>query len=108
VKKWTRLTQDYLRGRTTLKRVLLLIDSRHGLKPVDQEIMDKLDQSAVVYMVVLTKIDKLKPSDVKGVIDATQQGISRRPGAFPRLVAVSSKSGAGMDVLRAEIAALAR
>lgn len=108
VKKWTRLTQDYLRGRTTLKRVLLLIDSRHGLKPVDQEIMDALDQAAVVYMVVLTKIDKLKPSEVKSVIDATQRGISRRPGAFPRLVAVSSKSGEGLDVLRAEIAALAR
>jgi GTP-binding protein len=107
VRQWTRLTQDYLRGRTTLRRVLLLIDSRHGLKAVDEEIMDALDQSAVVYMIVLTKTDKLKTADVKAVIEATEKAISRRPGAFPRLCAVSSKSGDGLDVLRAEIAALA-
>ena len=108
VERWTRLTQDYLRGRTTLRRVLLLIDSRHGLKAVDEKIMDALDQSAVVYMIVLTKTDKLKTAEIKAVTEATAKAISRRPGAFPRLVAVSSKSGDGLDVLRAEIAALAR
>ncbi len=107
VEKWTRLTRDYLRGRTSLKRVLLLIDSRHGLKPTDLEIMDVLDQSAVVYMIVLTKTDKLKAAEIKAVQEATAKAISRRPGAFPRLCAVSSKSGAGLEELRAEIAALA-
>ncbi|MET0546104.1 MAG: ribosome biogenesis GTP-binding protein YihA/YsxC [Caulobacterales bacterium] len=108
VKQWTKLTQDYLRGRTSLKRVLLLVDSRHGLKPADVEIMDVLDVSAVVYMIVLTKTDKLKSPEIEAVQSATAKAISRRPGAFPRLCAVSSKSGAGMENLRAEIAALAR
>lgn len=107
IKKWTTLTRDYLRGRVSLKRVFLLIDSRHGLKPADVEVMDALDRAASVYHIVLTKTDKIKPSELAAVIAATAKAIARRPGAFPRIAAVSSHSGDGIDVLRAEIAALA-
>ena len=106
VEKWTRLTRNFLRGRVNLKRVYLLIDSRHGLKPVDEKIMDVFDEAAVSYQIVLTKADKIKPPAVKRVSEDTLAAIAKRPAAFPRLVATSSAKGDGIDLLRAEIAAL--
>ena len=107
IRRWTALTRDYLRGRVSLKRVFLLIDARHGLKPTDLEVMETLDRAASVYQIVLTKTDKVKPSALAAVAAATAGSISRRPGAFPRIASVSSHTGSGIDILRAEIAALA-
>lgn len=107
IERWTKLTRDYLRGRPSLKRVLLLIDSRHGLKPHDNEVMDTLDTSAVTYQIVLTKADKIKPTELAEVAKAVSAAIAKRPAAHPDVIATSSETGLGIDVLRAEIAALA-
>jgi GTP-binding protein len=104
-KTFQNLGRSYLRGRPNLKRVYLLVDSRHGLKPPDAEALDALDQAAVSYQVVLTKADKIKPSELARVEEATLKAISRRPAAFPRLLATSSEKGLGLPELRAEIAA---
>jgi GTP-binding protein len=106
VERWTRLTRNFLRGRVNLKRVYLLIDSRHGLKPVDMKIMDVFDEAAVSYQIVLTKTDKIKPPAVARVSEETLAAIARRPAAFPRIVTTSSSKGEGIDTLRAEIADL--
>ena len=105
VKKFQDLGRDYLRGRVTLKRVYLLIDARHGLKAVDKEPMDALDLAAVSYQIVLTKADKLKKGEGEKVAAATLKGISKRPAAFPRVLATSAEKGTGIPELRAEIAA---
>lgn len=105
VKKFQNLGRDYLRGRPNLKRVYLLIDARHGLKPPDLEAMDALDLAAVSYQIVLTKADKLKSGELEKVFAATQKSIAKRPAAFPRVVATSSEKGTGLPELRAEIAA---
>ena len=105
VKKFQNLGRDYLRGRPNLKRAYLLIDARHGLKEVDIEPMDAFDRAAVSYQIVLTKADKLKPSEVEAVVRRTQAAIAKRPAAFPRVLATSSEKGAGLPELRAEIAA---
>ena len=98
--------RDYLRGRVTLKRVYLLIDARHGLKPPDAVAMDALDEAAVSYQIVLTKADKVRPaSDVAKVVEETLKGVSKRPAAFPRVMATSSEKGTGLPELRAEILA---
>jgi GTP-binding protein len=111
VKDWTRLVFDYLRGRATLRRVYVLIDARHGLKPVDGEAMDLLDQAAVSYQVVLTKLDKIAdaPDDAPALrlIEATNAALRKRPAAHPVVLTTSSERGWGMDELRAEIAGLA-
>ncbi|MDF1769981.1 ribosome biogenesis GTP-binding protein YihA/YsxC [Maricaulis sp.] len=106
VEKWTRLTKAFLRGRVNLKRVYLLIDSRHGLKEVDLKIMDVFDEAAVSYQVVLTKTDKIKPPAVIRLIAETGEKIAKRPAAFPRVIATSSAKQDGVDQLRAEIVAL--
>jgi GTP-binding protein len=106
VEKWTRLTRSFLRGRVNLKRVYLLIDSRHGIKDVDNGIMDVFDTAAVSYQIVLTKTDKLKSGEEDAVLAATAEAIRKRPAAFPRILATSSAKKDGLDVLRAEIAAL--
>jgi GTP-binding protein len=106
VEKWTRLTRSFLRGRVNLKRVYLLIDSRHGVKDVDNGIMDVFDTAAVSYQVVLTKTDKLKSGEEDAVIAATAEAIRKRPAAFPRVLTTSSAKKDGLDILRAEIAAL--
>ena len=108
VDKWTRLTRDFLRGRVNLKRVYLLIDSRHGLKKVDLAIMDVFDESAVSYQIVLTKTDKIKPPAVKRVTQETLDAVLKRPAAFPRVLATSSSKKDGLDMMRAEIAELSR
>ena len=105
--RWTTLTRDYLRGRPTLKRIVLLIDGRHGLKPDDMDVMDALDKVAVTYQIVLTKADKVKPTEIDATKDATQALIAKRPAAHPDVIATSSETGLGIDLLRAEIAALA-
>ena len=102
-KDFQNLGRAYLRGRPNLKRVYLLIDARHGLKTVDGEALDALDTSAVSYQIVLTKADKLKPAEVDKVVDQTLKAISRRPAAFPRVLATSSEKGGGIPELRAEI-----
>ena len=102
-KKFQDLGRAYLRGRPNLRRVYLLIDSRHGLKPADAEAMDALDQAAVSYQIVLTKADKLKPAEVEAVVQRTQVAIAKRPAAFPRVIATSTEKGTGIPELRAEI-----
>jgi GTP-binding protein len=100
------LGRAYLRGRPNLKRVYLLIDARHGLKAVDGEALDALDTAAVSYQIVLTKADKMKPAEVAAVTEQTLIAVSKRPAAFPRVLATSSEKGTGMPQLRAEIAAI--
>jgi len=103
VKKFQNLGRDYLRGRPNLKRAYLLIDSRHGLKEVDNEPMDALDKAAVSYQIVLTKADKIKPAELAKVIEATQNAIKKRPAAHPVVLATSSESDFGIPELRREI-----
>lgn len=107
IERWTSLVRDYLRGRAPLKRVILLIDARHGVKPHDKDVMDALDKAAVAYQVVLTKADKLKASEVAEITEATRALIAKRPAAHPELRTTSSETGLGIDLLRADIAALA-
>lgn len=104
VEAWTKLIFDYLRGRVTLKRVYLLIDARHGIKKIDEEVMDLLDKAAVSYQIVLTKIDKIKPVVVPKLISETVEKTRKRPAAFPEVIATSSEKGTGMDELREAIA----
>lgn len=105
VKQFQSVGRDYLRGRPNLKRAYLLIDARHGLKDVDLEPMDTFDKAAVSYQIILTKADKMKPSEVEALTAKTQAAIARRPAAFPRVLATSSEKGFGIPELRAEIAA---
>ncbi len=101
------LGRAYLRGRPNLKRVYLLIDARHGLKAPDAEALDALDRAAVSYQIILTKADKLKAGEAAVMVAATLTGIAKRPAAFPRVIATSAQTGAGLPDLRAEIAAAA-
>ncbi|MEM7748033.1 MAG: ribosome biogenesis GTP-binding protein YihA/YsxC [Pseudomonadota bacterium] len=103
VDAWTSLIKDYLRGRTTLRRVFVLVDARHGLKPIDREIFSMLDESAVTYQVVLTKIDKLKLGQAEKVTQETTQAISTHAAAFPLVLATSSEKRVGLSELRASI-----
>jgi GTP-binding protein len=103
--KFQNLGRNYLRGRPNLKRAYLLIDARHGLKAVDTEALDALDEAAVSYQIVLTKADKLKPAEVEAVTARTLAQVSRRAAAFPRVLATSAAKGAGIPELRAEILA---
>jgi GTP-binding protein len=107
ISAWTRLVSRYLAGRAALGRVFLLIDARHGIKSSDEELMDTLDTAAVVYQAVLTKIDKLKGGEREKVLADVSAALAKRPAAFPRVLATSSRSGEGIDELRAEIAELA-
>lgn len=106
-KRWAGLTRDYLKGRSSLKRVCLLVDARHGLKEIDGEVMTLLDQSAVNYQIVLTKTDKMKPTEVARLAEDIAAAIKRRPAAHPLVLATSSETGEGIAELRAELAALA-
>ncbi len=104
---WTKLMKAYLRGRQQLARVFVLIDGRHGVKDVDAQMFDMLDQSAVSYQVVLTKLDEVKKSEAQERVAATLQALSRRPAAFPGAIFTSSRTGEGVAELRAAIAGLA-
>ncbi|AQT45497.1 GTP-binding protein [Bartonella apihabitans] len=103
VDQWTKLIFDYLRGRTTLKRVYVLIDARHGIKKNDQDVLTLLDKAAVSYQIVLTKIDKIKTTELQKLIDNTHKAIVKRPAAFPHIIATSSEKGIGLDDLRGTI-----
>ncbi len=105
VESWNALIHAYLRGRASLKRVFILVDSRHGLKPSDETIMNELDGAAVSYQIVLTKADKVKPPALAAVLAATAEAIRRRPAAYPEVLATSSARGDGIEALKAEIAA---
>ena len=107
IARWTKLTREYLTGRAGLRRVFLLIDSRHGFKPGDIDIMAMLDETAVTYQIVLTKIDKIKQAELAKVLSKTQKAIARRPAAHPEIIQTSSVKKTGLDVLQAEIATLA-
>ncbi len=104
VDAWTKLVFDYLRGRATLKRVYVLIDSRHGLKKNDEEVLDLLDKAAVSYQIVLTKTDKIKEPAVDKLIAETTEKIRKRPAAYPFVLSTSSEKGKGLDELRQAIA----
>ncbi|MEP9398541.1 ribosome biogenesis GTP-binding protein YihA/YsxC [Mesorhizobium sp. KR2-14] len=108
VDAWTKLVFDYLRGRVTLKRVYVLIDSRHGIKKNDEEVLSLLDKAAVSYQIVLTKTDKIKAAGVPRLIAETQEKIRKRPAAFPAIIATSSEKGDGMEELREAIALAVR
>jgi GTP-binding protein len=104
VDAWTKLVFDYLRGRVTLKRVYLLIDSRHGIKKNDEEVLTLLDKAAISYQIVLTKTDKIKAAGVQPLIEDTLLKIKKRAAAFPTVLATSSEKNEGLDELRAAIA----
>lgn len=103
---WQNLIFSYLRGRTTLKRVVLLIDARRGVMPVDSEAMTILDEAAVSYLPVMTKIDKLVASERELAVSRCRESLARHVAAFPDLIATSSATGEGLESLRAHIAAL--
>ena len=103
VRKWRHLVNDYLRGRSMLKRALVLVDSRHGLKDVDREVMEMLDSAAVSYHLVLTKADKVKPTALAATLDATRTEAARHPAAHPALFATSSETGQSIAELRTAI-----
>src|SRR6185312_3533046 len=93
VKGWTRLIGDYLRGRRELKRVFLLIDARHGIKPNDTETMKLLDEAAVSYQVVLTKADKPKASELAAVTSRVTEAVAKHPAAYPQILTSSARMG---------------
>ena len=106
VEKWQRLLKRYLSGRQTLRRAFVLIDARHGAKKVDEEIMDLLDKSAVTFQVVMTKVDKVRKSDLDKSLEVTRKALSKHPAAFPELVMTSSEKGEGIATLRSIIAGI--
>ena len=107
VEKWQRLLKAYLTGRPTLRRAFVLIDARHGIKAVDEEILSLLDSAAVTFQVVLTKIDKVKANDREKVVAQVREALNKHPAAFPELVLTSAEKGDGIPTLRAIIAGLA-
>ncbi|MCF6274050.1 MAG: ribosome biogenesis GTP-binding protein YihA/YsxC [Rhodobacteraceae bacterium] len=106
VEKWQRLLKAYLSGRATLRRVFMLIDSRHGPKAVDEEIMELLGTAAVTFQVVLTKVDKPSKGDYTKVLEQTRKVLQKYPAAYPEIIATSSEKGTGLDILRTTIATM--
>ena len=106
VEKWQRLLKQYLQGRVGLRRAFVLIDSRHGVKDVDEEIMSLLDSAAVTFQVVMTKTDKVKDKERAKIMDQVRSKLSKHPAAFPEIVLTSSEKGDGIPTLRALIANL--
>jgi len=107
VRGWTRLIEDYLKGRRELRRVFLLIDARHGVKPNDRDTMALLDESALSYQAVLTKADKPKQSELDAAIAKTEAELAKHPAAYPQVLVTSARTGSGIPDLRAAIAGLA-
>jgi GTP-binding protein len=106
VKGWTKLIRDYLRGRRELKRVFLLIDARHGIKPTDREIMTLMDEAAVSYQAVLTKADKPKASELAEVLEKVSAELAKHPAAYPEVLVTSARLGNGIPELKAAVASL--
>jgi GTP-binding protein len=107
VSRWQRLIRSYLMGRPSLRRVFILIDARHGLKAPDRDTMDLLDESAVSYQAVLTKADKCSQAELARVRAGVEEEMKKRPAAYPEIIVTSSRTGAGIAELRAELAKLA-
>jgi GTP-binding protein len=103
LRQWRYLVNDFLRGRDVLKRALVLIDSRHGIKDVDNEILDMLDAAAVSYRVVLTKTDKIKATELAEVYARTEAEVRKRPAAHPDIISTSAEKGMGLPELRAAV-----
>jgi GTP-binding protein len=108
VEAWTSLIKDYLRGRPNLARVMLLVDSRHGIKTVDKEIMTLLDEAAVTYQIVLTKADKINELKIAAVLRETEAALKKHAAAFPIVLVTSVETNAGIPDLRATIAGIAK
>jgi GTP-binding protein len=106
VAKWQALLRQYLAGRQTLRRAFVLIDARHGIKAVDEEILKLLDRSAVTYQAVLTKADKVSATERDAVIEQVKGALSKHPAAYPEIVVTSSEKGDGIETLRAIIATM--
>ncbi len=106
VAKWQKLLKQYLSGRQTLRRAFVLIDARHGVKPVDEEILSLMDSSALTFQVVLTKVDKIKTSEREAVLEQVRAALVKHPAAYPEIVLTSSEKGEGIPTLRAIIATL--
>jgi GTP-binding protein len=104
---WQRLVRQYLRGRSALLRTCVLIDARHGFKEVDRRFMSMLGEAAVAYQVVLTKVDQVPAGELPDLLATLSAELERKPGAHPELIATSARTGAGIDRLRAALAALA-
>jgi GTP-binding protein len=107
IESWTRLIESYLKGRSSLRRVCFLIDSRHGIKEADRPVMRLLDRSAVSYQIILTKIDKLRPAELAARLKSTAAGAAQHVAAHPEILAASALAGTGIPELRATLAALA-
>ena len=108
VASWTGLIHKFLQGRANLARVYVLIDSRHGLKDVDNDILKTLDKSAMSYQIVLTKADQVKKADLQATVEATLASLAKHPAAFPEILTTSSRTGEGMPELRAAMIRLLR
>ena len=106
VEKWQNLLRRYLAGRQSLRRAFVLVDSRHGVKKVDTEIMSMLDSSAVNFQVVLTKLDKVKEKDRENILKQVRASLQKHPAAFPEIILTSSERGWGIPTLRSIIAML--
>ncbi len=106
VEKWQRLLKQYLSGRQSLRRVFVLIDARHGVKSVDEEIMSLLDSAAVTFQAVLTKTDKVKDKDRANILAQVREKLAKHPAAFPEMILTSSEKGDGIATLRTTIATL--
>ncbi|WP_195819770.1 ribosome biogenesis GTP-binding protein YihA/YsxC [Roseobacter sp. MH60115] len=106
VEKWQRLLKQYLSGRQTLRRAFVLIDARHGVKKVDDEILSLLDSAAVTFQVVLTKADKVKEAERAKVLDQVRAALTKHPAAYPEIIVTSSEKGWGIPTLRSIIATL--
>ena len=106
VKQWQDLLKSYLSGRQTLRRVFVLVDSRRGIKAVDQEILKLLDKAAVNFQIVLTKVDKVKDSEFDSILKSLSDILSSHPAAFPEIIATSVNSGFGISQLKSVIASL--
>jgi GTP-binding protein len=103
VERWRRLVRDFLRGRAVLKRTLVLIDSRHGIKPPDEEMLKMLDEAAVGYRLVLTKADKVKASELAATLAKVEADARKHPAAYPTIHVTSAEKGLGIPELRAAI-----
>ena len=106
VEKWQRLLKAYLSGRASLRRAFVLIDARHGVKSVDEEILSLLDSAAVTFQCVLTKADKIKTHEQEALLQQVRGALSKHPAAYPELILTSSEKGMGVETLRATIAGL--
>ncbi len=106
MKKWQDLLKAYLSGRVNLRRAFVLIDARHGVKKVDEEILTLLDRSAVTFQVVLTKVDKISNADREKVIEQVKGALAKHPAAHPEIVVTSSEKGEGVEILRSIICTL--